>query len=306
MDGILVIDKSKGLSSFDVVRRVRRLAGTRRVGHAGTLDPLATGVLPVAIGWTTRLIEYLMGAEKVYRTTLCLGSETDTQDSEGKVLATAEWQQVDLAAVEQVVRELTGAIQQVPPMYSALKRDGVPLYRLARQGVEVERAARDIFIRSIEIESFEPPFVKLCVTCSKGTYIRTLCHDLGRKLGCCAHMTELRRVRNGLFTEQESWSLESLEQMAEEGDALPLLSPAEALSDWPELVIDGPVLDRLLNGVAPDLCEVETDVSLELGQAVRCMTGGELVALARYAPDRPPEKLGSFQILKVFPQVMGR
>lgn len=303
MNGILVVDKPVGLSSFDIVRRVRRLAGCRRVGHAGTLDPMASGILPVAIGQATRLIEYLMGGEKVYVATLRLGVTTDTQDAEGQVLETRAWDGVGPEAFAAAVAGMTGVIQQIPPMYSALKRDGVPLYRLARQGLEVEREARTVTIRSIEIERFAPPEAVLRVTCGKGTYIRSLCHDLGQELGCGAHMAGLRRVRNGRFDESASWSLEQLEQLVADGRPLPLLSPAEALSDWPGAEVGGAALGRLRNGVAPTADELVFAVPPAEGQMVRLLAGSELVAIARLEAEASSEGPGSFKIVKVFPQV---
>ena len=199
MQGFLIIDKPAGISSHDVVRRVRKAAGMRRVGHAGTLDPLATGILPIALGDATRLIEYFANREKGYSATMRLGSETDTQDSEGEVLATAAWDTVTSAQLEQMLQSFRGDIEQVPPMYSALKKDGVPLYRLARQGIEIERPARNMTIHSLKVTRFEPPEVDFDVVCSKGTYVRTLCHDIGRQLGSLAHMTSLRRFLHGSF-----------------------------------------------------------------------------------------------------------
>lgn len=188
MNGLLLVDKPGGMTSFDVVRKVRRWSGTRQVGHCGTLDPSAVGVLPVAIGSATRLVEYLMTGSKEYVATLRLGTVTDTQDGDGQVLETHPWQSIDRQALEAAVAGFIGTIQQVPPMYSALKRAGVPLYRLARQGVDVEREPREVSIESIEIIEVALPDVILRIACGKGTYIRTLCHDLGQLLGCGAHI----------------------------------------------------------------------------------------------------------------------
>ena len=199
MNGVIVIDKPQGMTSFDIVRQVRRMCKVRRVGHAGTLDPLATGVLPVAVGWATRLVEYMMAGEKTYQATMKLGASTDTQDSEGQILEEKEWQHVDRAALDEAVASFVGDIDQLPPMYSALKKDGKPLYQLARQGIEVERQLRSIHIDSIVVDDFAPPLVTFTVHCSKGTYVRTLCHDLGQKLNCGAHMTALRRMSCGHF-----------------------------------------------------------------------------------------------------------
>ncbi len=302
MNGILVVDKPKGLSSFDVVRQVRRLCQTRRVGHTGTLDPLATGVLPVAIGQATRLVEYLMAGEKIYQASCRLGIVTDTQDSEGRILLEQSWQQVDRAALDGVLEGFSGEISQLPPMFSALKKDGQPLYRLARQGIEVERQPRTVRIASLEVDEFAPPDLTITVRCSKGTYVRTLCHDIGQQLGCGAHMTALRRLACGPFPLSASHTLEELQSLAEQGLPLPLVSPAAALADWPALAVDGPVLARLRNGVAPSLAELSGTLP-NAGESVRFLAGGTLVAIARYLPGGQGKRPGDFELLKVFPGV---
>lgn len=298
MDGFLIIDKPGGITSFDVVRQVRRLCKTRKVGHAGTLDPLATGVLPVAVGQATRLLEFITEGDKVYVATLRLGAATDTQDAEGRVVATGDWQAVDRPSFDAACARMTGAIQQVPPMYSALKRDGTPLYQLARQGIEVQRSPREVKIDAIEVVRFEPPEAVLRVSCGKGTYIRTLCHDIGEHLGCHAHVTALRRARNGRFDEAESHALDELHEMAGEGRPLPLLSPAQALADWPGLtVLEGPAA-RLKDGVAPKVGDVSGEA--RPGQLVRLMVDERLAAVARCpGPEHDPEQ--AFELLKVFP-----
>jgi tRNA pseudouridine55 synthase len=301
MNGLLIIDKPAGLTSFDVVRQVRRSCGTRRVGHAGTLDPLATGVLPVALGTATRLIEYLMAADKVYRATLQLGAATDTQDAEGRVTATGDWGSVTRAALERACAAMVGTILQTPPMFSALKQDGQPLYKLARQGIEVAREAREIRIEAIDILRFEPPLVDLQVACGKGTYIRTLCHDLGSQLGCWAHLTALRRTRNGVFDEATSHPLAEIVQRATTGAPLPLISPAQALADWPGLVVSGRAVERLRNGVAPRAEEVAGTAAP--GQKVRLLVDDRLAAVAS-APSHDGSPAGEvFELHKVFTSV---
>ncbi|MGW8312939.1 MAG: tRNA pseudouridine(55) synthase TruB [Desulfuromonadales bacterium] len=300
MNGILVIDKPPGVTSFDVVRQVRRLCKTRRVGHAGTLDPLATGILPVAVGSATRLVEYLMAGDKTYQATLELGAVTATQDSEGPILEEHDWQAVDRAALDGVIAGLHGEIRQLPPMFSALKKNGKPLYQLARQGIEVERQARTVRITSLTINVFDPPKVTFTVQCSKGTYVRTLCHDIGQKLGCGAHMTSLRRLACGRFDLEVSHSLEELQALADQEQPLPIISPADALADWPALQIDGAVLARLRNGVAPSLHELNYP-KLIAGDQVRFLSGKNLIAVARYAPDARVDRPGDFVLLKVFP-----
>ena len=283
MNGVLVIDKPQGITSFDIVRQVRRLCKVRRVGHAGTLDPLATGVLPVAVGWATRLIEYVMADDKCYQATLKMGSFTDTQDSEGQILEEKDWQHVDRAALDEAILGFRGKIEQMPPMYSALKKDGKPLYQLARQGIEVERQPRSIQIDSFVIDDFAPPYVTFTVRCSKGTYVRTLCHDLGHKLNCGAHMTALRRLSCGHFDTSVSHTLEELQELVAQGRPLPFLTPVEVLAGWPSLTVSGAVLGRLQDGVAPDMAGFDVS-GLVAGDRVCFLAEDSLVAIAHFAP----------------------
>ncbi|MGK2906080.1 MAG: tRNA pseudouridine(55) synthase TruB [Desulfuromonadales bacterium] len=301
MNGVLIIDKPRGLTSFDVVRQVRRLCNVRRVGHAGTLDPLATGVLPVAVGGSTRLVEYMMAGDKIYQATMKLGACTDTQDSEGRILEEKDWQHVDRDALEDVVSGFVGEISQLPPMYSALKKNGKPLYQLARQGMVVERQPRSVRIDSLVIDACSPPLVTFTVRCSKGTYVRTLCHDIGQTLNCGAHLTALRRLRCGRFDTAASHTLEELQALAEQKRPLPFLSPAEVLSDWPALTVTGAVLGRLRDGVAPDMTEVEAS-GLAAGDWVCFLANGTLVAVARFAPGGHGKRPGDFEVVKVFPR----
>jgi len=302
MNGVLIINKPAGMTSFDVVRQVRRMTKTRRVGHAGTLDPMATGVLPVAVGTATRLIEYLMAGDKTYRATLKLGSVTDTQDSEGQVLKEKPWESVDRESINSAVENFVGEIEQLPPMYSALKKDGQPLYKLARQGLEVEREPRKVHVKSLFVDEFSPPYMTFTVDCSKGTYVRTLCHDIGQMLGCGAHMTDLRRLTCGRFTLATSHPLEALEGLSEQGRSLPLLSLAEALADWSTLKVDGLILERLQNGVAPYMADLVGDEPVA-GDKVRFVADETLVAVASYAPGGHGKRPGDFELLKVFPLV---
>ena len=300
MNGVLVIDKPRGLTSFDVVRQVRRLCKVRRVGHAGTLDPLATGVLPVAVGTSTRLVEYMMAGDKIYQATMKLGSFTDTQDSEGETIEEKDWQHVDRAALDNALPAFIGEISQLPPMYSALKKDGKPLYQLARQGIVVERQPRSIRIDSLVIDDYSPPLVTFTVRCSKGTYVRTLCHDIGQKLNCGAHMSALRRLRCGRFDTSVSHTLEELQSLAEQGRPLPFLSPTEVLADWPALTVTGAALGRLRDGVAPDITEVDTS-GLTADDRVCFLANGILVAIGRFVPGGYGKRPGDFEIVKVFP-----
>jgi tRNA pseudouridine55 synthase len=302
MNGVLIIDKPQGVSSFDMVRQTRRWCQTRRVGHAGTLDPLATGVLPVAVGWATRLVEYMMAGEKTYQATMKLGSSTDTQDSEGQVVEEKEWQHVNREALDEAIVGFIGQIDQLPPMYSALKKDGKPLYQLARQGIEVERQSRPVVIESLVVDEFAPPYITFTVRCGKGTYVRTLCHDLGQLLNCGAHMTALRRLACGQFDVTASHTPDELQKLLDQGRPLPLLSPADALSDWPELSVSGSILARLQDCVAPNRSDLDVS-ALVAGDRVRFMVDDALISVARFAPGGHGKRPGDFEIIKVFPLI---
>lgn len=210
LHGILVIDKARGWTSHDVVARVRRLANQRQVGHGGTLDPLATGVLPLGLGQGTRLLEYVAHGDKTYEATVRFGAATDTYDAEGSVTRTAPWQHIDAATLRQTLGRFTGEILQRPPAFSAIKRAGQPLYTLARRGEAVEVEPRPVTIAAISMLRFAPPEVALRIDCGGGAYIRSLAHDLGEALGSAAHLTALRRTRTGGITLADSVSLDAL------------------------------------------------------------------------------------------------
>jgi len=252
-EGILNLDKPRGPTSHDVVDRVRTLTGIRRVGHAGTLDPLATGVLLICIGRATRVAEYLMGGQKVYRARLRLGISTDTYDAEGQVTAEAPVE-VNRTQVEAALARFRGRIPQVPPIYSALKRRGTPLYRLARQGVDVEKLvpeARQIEIFRLELTGWEPPECTLELTCSPGTYVRSLAHDLGQALGCGAHLSGLIRLASGAFRVEDAVALDAFAQAAAEGRWQDLLHPIDAaLARFSALHVDADAARRLCSGQA--------------------------------------------------------
>lgn len=209
MTGIVIVDKPAGWTSQDVTARLRRVFGTRRIGHGGTLDPMATGVLPVFVGRATRGVEFFEHADKTYEAVLRLGTVTDTQDSTGAVLEKRP-AAVTEAEFRDILPKFTGKIAQVPPMYSAIKVDGKKLYELARAGKEVERKPREITIFSLELLEFSGETAKIRVHCSKGTYIRTLCHDIGAALGCGACMETLRRTAAGEYTLADSVELDTL------------------------------------------------------------------------------------------------
>jgi tRNA pseudouridine55 synthase len=247
-DGILTLDKPSGLTSHDAVNRVRRATQIRQVGHAGTLDPLATGVLVVCLGQATRISEYLLGHDKAYHATIRLGLETNTYDADGEIVATRDVN-VDRAAVERALAQFAGEIEQVPPMYSAIKRGGQKLYELARQGIEIEREARAVVIRSIELREYRPPDATIDVRCSAGTYIRSLAHDLGAALGTGGHLIQLARTAAGPFTIDQAITLPAFEAAAREGQWHRYLRTIdEALSDWPLVVLAASDRIRALSG----------------------------------------------------------
>lgn len=204
VNGIIVADKPAGWTSHDVVAKVKRTLGAKKVGHLGTLDPLATGVLPLVINGATRYARFLEGGVKVYEAQMLLGVETDTYDSTGRVLAQADTSGVKEVDVRAALNSFVGTIMQVPPMFSAIKRDGVPLYKLARAGTVVERQAKEIIISAMDVVSVDMPKVVFKVWASRGTYVRSICHDTGALLGCGAHMTALRRVGCGIFLIDEA------------------------------------------------------------------------------------------------------
>ncbi|MBI5642429.1 MAG: tRNA pseudouridine(55) synthase TruB [Deltaproteobacteria bacterium] len=208
MNGVLVIDKPAGFTSHDAVAVVKKKLGAKKVGHLGTLDPLATGVLVLVIDGATKYARYLDNGKKEYLSTLKLGEETDTYDSEGRVLASCDPSSVKEEDIEKAFSSFRGSIRQVPPMYSSIKKNGVPLYKLARKGIMVEREPREVEIISIEVTKIFMPYVEFKTVCSKGTYIRSICFDAGRLIGCGAHMTGLRRTACGEFTIREAVSPE--------------------------------------------------------------------------------------------------
>lgn len=230
MDGIINIYKERGYTSHDVVAKLRGILRTKKIGHTGTLDPDAEGVLPVCIGRATKLCDMLTVKNKAYRTVLLLGKSTDTQDISGKVLRETEVpKDLDEVTVRNAVMGFVGEYMQIPPMYSAIKVNGKKLYELARQGVEVERKARQVSILDIKIEKFMLPHITMTVECSKGTYIRTLCHDIGASLGTGGCMEELIRLKSGMFDIKDSIKLSDVEKAAKENSIGNILIPIDSL-----------------------------------------------------------------------------
>ncbi|HAT4319534.1 TPA: tRNA pseudouridine(55) synthase TruB [Clostridium perfringens] len=247
MNGVINIYKNTGMTSFDVVAMVRRVAKMKKLGHTGTLDPAASGVLPVCLGKATKIIDYIMENKKVYRVNLKLGMVTDTYDLEGEVLREEDASHITKDEILNCINSFVGTIDQVPPMYSALKQNGVRLYELARQGIEVHREARKITIYSIEnikIESNDN--IQMDVCCSKGTYIRSLCYDIGEKLNVGATMTALERIQNGTFTKEEAINIEDLtEELLEKH----IISIEKALDSFEKITVNEKFGKLLRNGV---------------------------------------------------------
>jgi len=239
--GVLVIDKPAGWTSHDVVARLRGWLGERHIGHAGTLDPAATGVLPVAVGDATKVLEYLSEASKTYVAEITIGVETDTYDGEGRVVR-VDRTPVTREAIEQALAEFRGTIEQVPPMYSAVKVEGRRLYELARAGEERKRPARRVTIHELHLLNWDGTTATVCVDCSKGTYIRSLAHDLGAKLGTGAHLSNLVRLRTGPFTLEDAWTLAELTAISRDDlpEMWPILAlhPDAAVGDRPAILLD--------------------------------------------------------------------
>ena len=279
-DGLVVIYKEAGWTSFDVVAKMRRILGTRRVGHTGTLDPAATGVLPVVFGRGTALAELLSEHDKTYQVVCRLGIVTDTQDMTGTVLETHPVQ-VSQTKILEAAGSFLGERLQVPPMYSALKVDGKKLYELAREGTYVERKPRPVTFHEIKVLSVELPRITLEVSCSKGTYIRTFCDDLGRKLGCGGCMESLLRTRSGTFTLGQAVTVGEAMELAEEGrlDEV-ILGLDQLLSQYPRYVCSPQEDKYVLNG--NKLRTLGEPVHGEEGLVRMCSSNGELVGLYRF------------------------
>lgn len=297
MDGILNLWKPPGMTSHDVVAAVRRLTGQRRVGHAGTLDPMAEGVLVVGIGQATRMLEYLVGGTKEYCARIHLGIATDTDDAEGAILSVTDVKAFRRLTIDRILQTFVGRQDQLPPTYSALKKNGEPAYRLARAGKVVERTARSIEIERVELIRWQRPHIICRVTCSKGTYVRSIARDAGELLGCGAHLCGLIRLRSGSFTLEEAIPLPLLEHALAEGYWQHLLLPPDvAVAGQPALIVGADDETRLRQGqdICPSSQPSPAAVSQQPWRAYN--VNGELVALL------VPGKLdGYWHSDKVFP-----
>lgn len=286
VDGVLLLDKPVGLSSNQALQQAKRLYQAAKAGHTGSLDPFATGLLPVCFGEATKFSHFLLDADKTYSATMRLGATTTTGDTEGEIVTTAEVN-VTREKMEEVLRGFLGESHQVPPMYSALKHQGKALYEYARAGIEIERLARAVNIRHIELLELDQSSATIRVSCSKGTYIRTLAEDIGKALGCGAYLTQLRRTMSGPFDLSRGVTLEALEAMQlEERDAI-LLSPDCMLQDLPAVALDDDRAYYLCQGQSvwqPGKLQ-QGDVRL-YGQGQRFLGLGEVTSDGKIAPRR--------------------
>ena len=263
MTGIICLDKSAGMTSFTAVSAARKITGEKKAGHAGTLDPFATGVLPVAFGGCTRFLEMFPSHEKAYKATVKLGTVTDTLDITGEVIEKNDFSSVTKADFEKATELFKGNIIQVPPMYSSIKKGGVRLYTLARQGIEVEREGREVCIKTLDVigADEEKGEYEIYVVCSAGTYIRSLAHDIGEKLGCGAVLTALRRTAALSFTENESYTLDRLREISENGGISDILLPIDRVLGYEKLTVSEKQSVRFHNGGELSLDRIKKELS---------------------------------------------
>lgn len=297
-NGIIIVNKEKGFTSHDVVAKLRGICGQKKIGHTGTLDPEATGVLPVCLGSGTRLCDMLTDKDKEYAAWLRLGVETDTQDMTGRVLAEHPVE-TDEEQVREAVLSFQGSYMQIPPMYSALKVNGRKLYELAREGKEVERQAREVHIAEIEILQIRLPEVQLRVVCSKGTYIRTLCADIGEKLGCGGAMKSLERTRVGRFSLEEALTLAQLQELKDQGRLAEAVRPVESMfTECPVLHVRHDLTRLLDNGNALTVEQTAERVQYAPGRWVRvCWPDNRFAGIYVYE-----ESKKRYQPVKMFPE----
>ena len=284
------MDKPAGISSNDVVQQAKRLFGAQKVGHTGSLDPLATGVLPLCFGEATKFSQYLLDANKTYWTRIRLGVSTETGDADGEVIAQVDATAITQTQVSDVLEHFVGEIEQIPSMYSALKHQGQPLYKLARQGIEVERAPRTVTIYSAELLQFAEAYIELRVHCSKGTYIRSLAEDLGAALGCGGHVSALRRLAAGPYAEAQAVTLEQLREFddPQEMDAL-LLPVASAVGSWPSVRLHEDTAHYVRQGQPVQVAHAPTDGWVQIFESAeedRFLGVGEVLTDGRIAPRR--------------------
>jgi tRNA pseudouridine55 synthase len=298
LSGILLLDKPLGLSSNAALQRVKRAFGASKAGHVGSLDPLATGMLPICLGEATKVAGDILSGRKGYRFTLRLGERTATGDAEGEVIERAALPALDAQRIERALAGFCGPQSQVPPMYSAIKQAGQPLYKLARAGIEVARAARDIEILAFSLRGFDARSLELEVICSKGTYVRTLAEDLARRLGSCGHLVQLRRQFVEPFADQPMWELGAMEAAGLAGRLPPLIPPGDALAGLPAVTLDLAQLARVRHGHAVDAPGLPAAPRVRLyGPQAQFLGIGECDGRGRVQPRRllaePPSSLVS-------------
>lgn len=297
MNGIINVYKEKGYTSHDVVAVLRKIAGQKKIGHTGTLDPDATGVLPVCLGRATKLCDLLTDRDKTYEAVLLLGKTTDTQDISGAILKEQPTDHLNEAEVTKVIESFKGTYDQIPPMYSALKVNGKKLYELAREGKTVERKSRKVTIYQIHIKEIQLPRVRMEVTCSKGTYIRTLCHDIGNRLGTGGCMEELTRTKVGRFELKDSLKLEELSDLAQNGRLEDALIPLDQMfSELQSVVPAEKYISKAYNGNDFFKNQLSEDGKFCSGEKVRVYDAqGHFIGVYRYMEDRK-----MFHLVKMF------
>jgi tRNA pseudouridine55 synthase len=299
-DGIILIDKEEGMTSFDVVKAIRRLLKVKKVGHAGTLDPFATGLLILLLGQGTKLSNYLMTGNKVYQATMRLGVETDTQDLTGCVVKRCLVPEFDLEFIRKVAHRFVGEIEQVPPPFSAVNYRGKRAYELARRGIKMDLQKRSVKVHSLAITSIDLPDVSMEVTCSGGTYVRSLAADLGRELGPGAHLKSLRRYRSGPFSVKDALSIKDVEHLSRDRIVPRSIIPLhEALPDMNEARVEGSLAQRIRNGHQPGYDEVPmAGLPSSFRGYMKLVEGEGLVAIAKVHPFL--ENKASLKIMRVF------
>lgn len=285
IDGIINVNKPYGVTSMDVVRRAKRASGQKRVGHGGTLDPVATGVVPVCFGQATRMMEFLVDSSKEYRAIIKFGETTDSYDSFGEIVSEGDATALTMNGIECALEEFRGSIKQVPPMYSALKKDGKRLYELARAGIEVEREPRPVDVYDIKLVDWEYPLATIEIACGRGFYVRSFAHDLGNSLGCGGHMTGLIRTRSGRFAISDSYTLEEVEQYFDDSTWPEILhTPDFVLSSLTAIIVGTDIEEMIRNGRALPT-SVFLPVSYRDGKCRAYSVDGRFLALLKFEAD---------------------
>jgi tRNA pseudouridine55 synthase len=280
VNGILNINKPEGMTSFSVISRLRHVTGQKHVGHTGTLDPIATGVLPVCFGQATRISRFITESDKTYVATIKLGISTDTYDREGKITGENDFSGITPEQATATLQSFCGTIKQVPPAFSAIKLQGQKLYKLARSGIMLKPEAREVTINHLHILSMELPLISVEIDCSKGTYIRSLAHDLGQVLGCGAHLTKLERTRCGIFTIKDAVELSAAEQAVTKREWESLLHPIDyPLTSYIKVILDNEQENQVRRGLS---VQVDTDIKASAGLILAYNTSGSFIAMLNY------------------------